>query len=112
MKLATCVFEILSCLAVHMCLPIQGTQRLEIALCLSRPGQTVAAVNIAGGALAQRTLWIVNAHLRNRAEDRMAAQTKAGDDPEQERRDDLSRELACGSFPDHARKGAVRGGYK
>ena len=94
MKLATGDFEIFVYLAVHMCLPIQRTQRLEIILCVnSRPGKTIAAVDIAGDALAERTVWIVNAHLRNRAEDRMTTQTKAGDDTEYQRRDNPSRKL-------------------
>jgi hypothetical protein len=43
-------------------------------------------MNIARDALAERAVWIVNVRLGNRAEDRMAAQAKAGDDTEDERR--------------------------
>ena len=101
MKLATVGFEIFVYLAVHVRLPIQRTQRFEIILRVSSgPRQTVAAMNIARDALTERTVGIVNARLRNRAEDRMTAQTKAGDDTEHQRRDNLSRKLAHHSFPD------------
>jgi hypothetical protein len=54
---------------------------------------------IASGALADRAVRVMNARLGNRAEDRMPAQAKAGDDTEDERRDNLSRELAYHSVP-------------
>ena len=74
MSLATGGFEILVDLAIDVYLPIQRAQRFKIILpASSRPGKPVAAVNIAGNTLAERTIGIVNAHLRYRAEDRMAA---------------------------------------
>src|SRR5580704_3337956 len=100
MKLVTGGREILRYLAVHMRLPIQRTQRFKIILGVtSRPRKAVAAMDITCLPLAQRTFGIVNARLRNRAEDCMAPQAKSCNDGENERRDNLSRKFAGRAFP-------------
>src|SRR6185437_5077940 len=73
---------------------------------------SIASVNVAGLAFAQRTLIVMNARLGNEAKCRVATRAESGEEGEEERGENAAGKFAAQPLRDDGRKGAVRGGNK
>src|SRR5438552_2706561 len=95
---------------MHMQLPIQGTEWGEVVLfARSNPRQAIPAMHMSRVALAQRTIGIVNARLRDQPEYRMAGGREAQRHRENQRRDNSSCCFTADALGDQGREGTISG---
>src|SRR5579872_889247 len=106
-------FEILSRFAVDVKLPIEGSQWDEVVSGARwKPRQPVPTMHLACLSLTQRAIGVMNADLRDKPKDGMAAQGKAGCDADKKRSDDSPRQFPLESFRHHRCESAIGGRNK
>src|SRR5262249_4348511 len=96
---------------IHMHLPIERAQWSGVVsgIC-PHPRKPVSPFHLAGFALAERAVRIVNSRLGYQSKHGTAAQSEARGNAHKQRRQKPPREFALKSFGNNRCEGAVRGG--